>query len=74
VGTNSNRIRPWLASLEVLGQLDVAVVVPGHGPAMRDRSYLLLVTELFESVVTQVDAALARRLTTAEEIPISATH
>ena len=67
-GTNSFRIRPWLASLEALGALDVQVVVPGHGPAFRDRSYLLLVTELFRSIVTQVDAALDRGVTTVEAV------
>ena len=66
--TNSFRIRPWLSSLKALSKLDVSVVVPGHGPAIRDKSYLLLVTELFASIVTQVDAALARGATSVDAV------
>jgi hypothetical protein len=42
--------------------LDAAVIVPGHGPVMRDWAYAGLVTELLESVGAQVRSAVARGL------------
>lgn len=45
-------------SLRELAQLDVDIIVPGHGPAFHDKNYMLLEAELFEEVVRQVRAAL----------------
>ena len=45
-------------SLRALAQLDTAIIVPGHGPAFRDKAYMLLEAELFEEVLRQVQAAL----------------
>jgi glyoxylase-like metal-dependent hydrolase (beta-lactamase superfamily II) len=58
--TNSYAISPWLASLRGLERLDANVVVPGQGPVFRDKTYLKLTGDLFESIITQVHAALER--------------
>lgn len=66
-GTNSYHLSPWLKSLKTLSQFDVNAIIPSHGPAFRDKSYLNLVAELFESIITQVQAALEQGLVTVEE-------
>lgn len=66
--TQSYRITPWMNSLKMLSRLEVNVIIPGHGPELRDKNYLNLVAELFESVITQVEAALAKGLVTVEEV------
>lgn len=55
-------------SLRALGQLDADVIVPGHGPAWRDRAFLNLEAELLESIVRQVSLAVQKGLVTVEEI------
>jgi cyclase len=66
--TNSFSITPWLASLRSLRALDVAVIVPGQGPAMHDKAYLDLTIELFASVIDQVHAALERGAGSLQEV------
>jgi cyclase len=56
--TNSYAITPWIESLRRLEALDARVVVPGQGPAMRDKTYLRRTIELFSAVVAQVHRAL----------------
>ena len=66
--TNSYAIAPWRDSLKRLAALDAAIVVPGQGPAFRDEAYLETTADLFEAIVTQVHAALARGLVTLSEV------
>ena len=66
--TQSYRITPWMNSLKMLSRLEAAVIIPGHGPAMRDKNYLNVVAELFESVIIQVQSALERGMVTVEEV------
>jgi glyoxylase-like metal-dependent hydrolase (beta-lactamase superfamily II) len=56
----------WIASLEALSQLDVSTVVPGHGQAQHDQTYLRLVLESLQSIQKQVQQALHSGLTLAE--------
>jgi glyoxylase-like metal-dependent hydrolase (beta-lactamase superfamily II) len=49
-----------LATLRELAKLDPTVIVPGHGPAFRDRGYLDLEAELLQTVVDGVHAELAK--------------
>jgi cyclase len=56
----------WVETLEKLAALDVAAIVPGHGPVQRDKEYLRLVTSLLESVVKQVRESVKRGLSLAE--------
>ena len=56
--TNSYAITPWLSSLRGLERLDATIVVPGQGPVFRDKTYLTLTGDLFESIIAQVHSAL----------------
>jgi glyoxylase-like metal-dependent hydrolase (beta-lactamase superfamily II) len=66
--TNSYAITPWLHSLRGLETLDAAIVVPGQGPAFRDKAYLTLTGDLFAAIISQVHAALERGLVTLAEV------
>lgn len=66
--TNSYAITPWLASLRTFEALDAAVVVPGQGPAFRDKTYLRLTADLFAAVLDQVHAALERGLFKLDDV------
>jgi len=55
-------------SLMTLGKLDADVIIPGHGPAWRDKDFLNLEAELLESVVSQVGEAVKKGMVTVEEI------
>ncbi|HVH55528.1 MAG TPA: MBL fold metallo-hydrolase [Vicinamibacterales bacterium] len=56
----------WIDTLKKLRALDADVILPGHGPLMRDTAYLDSVIELFESLTQQVRAAIKRGLTLDE--------
>jgi cyclase len=60
VGSEQSHIGDWSATLEKLRALKPSVIVPGHGPVMRDDSYLKLMASLFASVKQQTEAAVAR--------------
>jgi cyclase len=49
----------WSATLRALKRLDVATIIPGHGPLMTDWEYADQLIELIESVWAQVTAAVA---------------
>jgi cyclase len=56
----------WIASLETLSRLDARIIVPGHGQAQPDASFLQLVLDSFRSIRQQVRDALHRGLTLQE--------
>lgn len=56
----------WIQALKKLRELDAGVIVPGHGPLMRDKEYLDTVIALLESVTSQVQDAVKRGLTLEE--------
>jgi cyclase len=60
--------RRQIQSLRTLAQLDVDVIVPGHGPAFHDKQFLNLEIELLESVVKGVHDALQKGLLTLDEV------
>lgn len=66
--TNSYQITSWLNSLKGLQLLDVAVIVPGQGPPLYDKSYLNLTVTLFQSILDQVHAALEHGAVTRTEV------
>ena len=66
--TNSYSVTPWLESLRRMAALDPVLVVPGQGPAMHDKTYLVRTAELFAAIIGQVRAALARGLITEDEV------
>ena len=60
VGNPQSHPGDWGSSLEKLIALRPSVIVPGHGPVLRDDSYLRLMARLFASIKQQVEAAVAR--------------
>ena len=66
--TNSYAIAPWLTSLRRLEAFDASVIVPGQGPAMRDKTYLRLTVQLFTGVIDGVQRALERGVYKADEV------
>jgi glyoxylase-like metal-dependent hydrolase (beta-lactamase superfamily II) len=59
-------IGEWGATMRKLIAIDAATIVPGHGPLMRDKSYLTLVADTLESISGQVRAAAQEGLTLEE--------
>jgi hypothetical protein len=41
-----------------MAQLDVAIIVPGHGPVLHGKDYLYLVADLLKSAVEQLRARI----------------
>jgi glyoxylase-like metal-dependent hydrolase (beta-lactamase superfamily II) len=50
----------WARTLQKLIQLDADAMVPGHGPVMRDKTYVFLLRDLLKSAVDQMNAELKR--------------
>jgi len=53
----------WIETLSALDALPADVIVPGHGPVMRDRAYLHTVQDLLRAIVAEAGAAAAEGLT-----------
>jgi cyclase len=49
---------PWIEVLRALEAIPLSALVPGHGPVMRDHSYVRQVRALLEAVVTRVEASI----------------
>jgi len=60
VGADQSFPEEWIATLDRLLELKPKVIVPGHGPVMRDDAYVKLYREFFVSAVAQTKAAMAR--------------
>ncbi|MCM3905044.1 MAG: MBL fold metallo-hydrolase [Pyrinomonadaceae bacterium] len=60
VGSPQSHPGEWGATLEKLLALQPSIIVPGHGPVLRDDSYLKLMVRLFASIKRQVEAAVPR--------------
>jgi len=56
----------WPATLQKMIDLHPATIIPGHGPVMHDTSYLQTLVEMFQALTTQVNQAVADKLTLAE--------
>jgi glyoxylase-like metal-dependent hydrolase (beta-lactamase superfamily II) len=61
-------LEPWIGTLGALAALQAEILVPGHGPVMRDASYVRDVHALIRSTHEQVTAMKARGVT-REEAP-----
>lgn len=48
----------WVHTLDRLAQLDATTIMPGHGPILHDKSYMLLVRNLLQSAVDQMTEKL----------------
>src|SRR5919112_27970 len=60
VGSDQSHVSDWGATLERLIALKPSVILPGHGPLMRDDSYVRRVAGLMDSVNRQTRDAVAR--------------
>lgn len=60
VGSDQSHVADWGATLEKLLALNPSVIVPGHGPVMRDDSYARQVARLMDSIKEQTAGAVAR--------------
>jgi cyclase len=64
----------WIRTLDRLKALGATTIVPGHGPVENDNSYIDLVSAALQSVLTQVQAAVAKHLSledTRKQVDIS---
>ena len=52
----------WADVLERIGRLDASVILPSHGPLLRDRELLTMETRLLRTLVDEVAAARGRGL------------
>ena len=55
-------------AIRALEKLDWNVMVPGHGPAFHDRSYMALEAEFMDEIARQVVAAIRRGAATVEDV------
>jgi len=60
-------------SLRMLAQLDVDVIIPGHGPAFHDKNFINLEASLLESVAAGVHKALLAGMTTLDQVQKAVT-
>jgi len=61
-------VKEHVLAIRALEKLDWNVMVPGHGPAMHDRSYMELEAEFMEEIARQVTAAIRRGVATVEDV------
>jgi glyoxylase-like metal-dependent hydrolase (beta-lactamase superfamily II) len=60
VGAEQSHVAEWSATLEKMLALNPSIIVPGHGPVLRDSLYVSQMIRLFSSVTDQVRSAVAR--------------
>ncbi len=63
-------ISEWAAVLRALDRMEFTQLVPGHGPVMRDRTYLHDVTAVLAAIDSQARAAYKSGMT-AEELRVA---
>ena len=60
IGGDQSHVGDWGATLEKLRELGPTTIIPGHGPIMRDDSYVQQLIRLMTSIKQQTEAAVAR--------------
>jgi glyoxylase-like metal-dependent hydrolase (beta-lactamase superfamily II) len=50
----------WIQTMQNLGDLDAATIVPGHGRILHDKSYIYLMRDFMKSAVDQMNEALRK--------------
>lgn len=60
VGAEQSRVREWSGTLRRIRDLNAIIVIPGHGPAMRDNSYIDRMIALMDTITQRVDAERAK--------------
>ena len=59
VGADQSRVREWSGTLKHVRDLGAKVIVPGHGPVMRDYTHLDRIATLMTAIAQRVDEARA---------------
>jgi cyclase len=60
VGDPQSFVGDWSGTLEALRALKPAIIVPGHGPVLRDDGYVATLAAMFASIRRQAGEAVAR--------------
>jgi len=60
VGGPQSHPADWKRSLDTLLELQASIIIPGHGPVLRDDSYVKLMSKLFATITEQVGEAVRR--------------
>ncbi|MGH9942514.1 MAG: MBL fold metallo-hydrolase [Pyrinomonadaceae bacterium] len=60
VGNPQSHPGEWGATLDKLLALRPTLIIPGHGPILRDDAYVRLMARLFASIKQQVESVVAR--------------
>jgi cyclase len=60
VGGEQSHIGTWSTTLEKIRALQPSIIVPGHGPLLRDAAYVKQLSALFASIQQQTVAAVTR--------------
>ena len=60
VGSEQSHINDWAATLQQLIALRPTVIIPGHGPVMRDDAYVRTLANMFAHISRQTASAVAR--------------
>jgi glyoxylase-like metal-dependent hydrolase (beta-lactamase superfamily II) len=60
VGNPQSHVREWASTLEKILALRPSVIVPGHGPVLRDYSYTRTLAEMFAYISRETEAAVVR--------------
>jgi glyoxylase-like metal-dependent hydrolase (beta-lactamase superfamily II) len=58
----------WADTIDRILALDYQIMIPGHGPLIRDTRYPLLLTHLFRDLTKQTQKAVAEGATTTEAL------
>jgi cyclase len=59
-------IGEWIETMQRLASIDATSIVPGHGAVQHDKNYIGLVTQVLQSLQTQVQAAVRDSLSLAD--------
>lgn len=60
VGADQSRVREWSGTLKRVRDLGAKIIVPGHGPVMRDYKHPDRIARLMRTITERVDEARAR--------------
>ena len=60
VGNPQSHPATWSTALERLRDLHASILVPGHGPILRDDAYVTQIASMFAGIASQADGALLR--------------
>ena len=55
VGPDQSRVREWAGTLTRIRNLKAAMIVPGHGPVMRDHAHIDRTIDLMSTITQRVD-------------------